>query len=194
LSEVDLSRADLRRANLSGADLRGADLSEADLSEADLSEAHLDGAKLSRANLKDARVTAEQLAQTLSLDSAIMLDGQVRAPDRKDVFLPRELAARPEPRQIVLLAERSDFSHVELDEIIGELMHSQGLHHELEPGVAKRVFQVSNPERWDQPGFVDGFLNQVSLTDLTEDCSIRQFDGTHSRTGFYRLILVTRRT
>jgi hypothetical protein len=61
-----LQQADLRQAYLQGAKLRQANLEEANLEEANLEEA----------NLQDAKVTDEQLASTVSLQGAIMPNGQ----------------------------------------------------------------------------------------------------------------------
>jgi uncharacterized protein YjbI with pentapeptide repeats len=70
LHGVNLSGADLRWASLQGANLYGADLSGADLYRSDLSDVDLSWADLTGAN-----VTAEQLAETKSLEGATLPDG-----------------------------------------------------------------------------------------------------------------------
>jgi uncharacterized protein YjbI with pentapeptide repeats len=97
LREADLSRADLSRADLSRADsranlqgallqrarLREADLREAILSGAYLNDADLRSANLSHANLATAKgVTNKQLSAALSLEGAIMPDGQTLRGDK----------------------------------------------------------------------------------------------------------------
>jgi hypothetical protein len=73
----DLSDANLRGADLSHADLNGADLSRANLREVFLSHADLSGADLTKANLANTTVTAEQLAQTKTLEGTTLPDGTV---------------------------------------------------------------------------------------------------------------------
>jgi hypothetical protein len=84
LRDTNLSKIDLAGSYLSGADLRRADLSGARLVNAhlqrkddpNLSGADLTDADLSGADLTGAAVTAEQLAQTKSLEVATMPDGK----------------------------------------------------------------------------------------------------------------------
>jgi hypothetical protein len=86
LREANLFGASLVRANLQGATLFGADLEGASLARANLQGAYLEGvnlqgAELYGANLQvafllEAKVTGEQLANTLSLRRATMPDGQ----------------------------------------------------------------------------------------------------------------------
>ena len=80
LTNADLRRADLQQAFLIGTDLLGANLQEAILENAILQRANLQGADLLRAILQDAilqgaKVTDNQLADTRSLEGAIMPDG-----------------------------------------------------------------------------------------------------------------------
>jgi uncharacterized protein YjbI with pentapeptide repeats len=75
MREVNLKEANLFFANMKGADLsrsslRNADLRNADLSKANLDGAVLDAAALDGANLLEAKVTTEQLDQTMSLKGA----------------------------------------------------------------------------------------------------------------------------
>jgi|SRR5687768_11752860 hypothetical protein len=77
---VVLTGADLREAALQGRNLTGVALRNAYLQGANLREAYLQGANFQRANLQDAdlqgaKVTDEQLADTRSLQGAIMSDG-----------------------------------------------------------------------------------------------------------------------
>jgi uncharacterized protein YjbI with pentapeptide repeats len=76
LSRANLSRANLTEAHLTGANFSEADVTQADLTQADLSGANLSGANLSFADLTDAEVTEEQLAFSVSLDTATMPTGQ----------------------------------------------------------------------------------------------------------------------
>lgn len=87
LNGAFLSSAILDYTHLSGADMRNADLSFAFLEhallygptslvpDASIGYADLSGADLYGADLKDATVTKKQLAQAMSLQSAIMPDG-----------------------------------------------------------------------------------------------------------------------
>jgi Pentapeptide repeats (8 copies) len=71
-SFIALGNTALPGARLADAFLRGANFEHALLTEADLQ-----GANLQRANLRDAKVTDKQLANTLSLQRAIMPDGSM---------------------------------------------------------------------------------------------------------------------
>jgi serine/threonine-protein kinase len=87
LSEVNLSLSCLSRANLRDARVLETKLSYVDLSQTNLRDAHLNqsslrqadlcGTDLCGANLKGALVTAEQLAQVISLQNTIMPDGSI---------------------------------------------------------------------------------------------------------------------
>jgi uncharacterized protein YjbI with pentapeptide repeats len=74
LYEAKLERANLREANFHG--FHGADLRRANLRGADLRGANLRGAVLDYADLQGAQVTDEQLADTWSLQDAVMPDGR----------------------------------------------------------------------------------------------------------------------
>ena len=87
LLRTDLSLSCLSRANLRDARVLETNLSHVDLSQTDLRDAHLNqsslrqadlcGADLRGANLEGAPVTAEQLAQVISLQNTIMPDGSI---------------------------------------------------------------------------------------------------------------------
>ncbi len=77
LSYAILDHTNLYQAILDNANLLGVDLRNADLRGANLQGANLFLADLSGADLRDAKVTAEQLKQTLSLKGAIMPDGSI---------------------------------------------------------------------------------------------------------------------
>ena len=73
---ADLQEADLQEANLQRANLQRTNLQRANLQRANFREAIFQGANLQGANLQGAIITDEQLAVTLSLQDAIMPDGQ----------------------------------------------------------------------------------------------------------------------
>ena len=82
LLRTDLSLSCLSRANLRDARVLETNLSHVDLSQTDLRDAHLNQSSLRQAdlcgaNLKGALVTAEQLAQVISLQNTIMPDGSI---------------------------------------------------------------------------------------------------------------------
>jgi uncharacterized protein YjbI with pentapeptide repeats len=81
LRGIRLYKADLREARVQKADLQEADLQGADLKEADLQGANLRIAFLEGANLLEANVTEDQLADTRSLQGAIMPNGQILKSD-----------------------------------------------------------------------------------------------------------------
>jgi hypothetical protein len=80
MDEVDLSFADLQDADLEGANLReanleGANLEGANFAGADLTHANFKRANCAAADFRDAEVTMEQLKQAMSLENAILPDG-----------------------------------------------------------------------------------------------------------------------
>ena len=76
LWDANFQEANLREANLFGASLVRANLQGAYLEGVNLQGAELYGANLQVAFLLEAKVTGEQLANTLSLRRATMPDGQ----------------------------------------------------------------------------------------------------------------------